>query len=240
MELLLVLLLWAGPQDPAQPADPPSDTEKVQQTSYAIGYNLGRSFSDDQIELDLDFFMDGLVTAMNKGEAKFTEQEMAQIMRAFQAEVSAKRRAAKAESMQVNLEKAQAFMEANKSNEGVQVLESGLQYKILEHGDGASPTEQQQVTIHYEGKVAQGSVFDSSYQKGQPLTMPVNGFIPGMIEALQMMKVGSKWELYIPPNLGYGPAGGGNVIPPNAALVFTVELLEVGSGQDVKPVENPQ
>ena len=129
--------------------------------------------------------------------------------------------------MEKNKEESKAFLEENKSKEGVQVTESGLQYKILEEGTGASPEEGDQVRVHYTGKLIDGEVFDSSVERGEPAVFQVGQVIPGWNEALTMMKVGGKWELYIPSELGYGQRGAGQSIGPNATLIFEVELLDI-------------
>ena len=138
------------------------------------------------------------------------------------------------ELRQKNVEKALNFqtrnvemLEENKKKENVQVTESGLQYRELQEGTGATPEATDQVTVHYQGTLADGTVFDSSYQRGQPTQFPVNGLIRGWTEALLLMKEGDKWELVVPPDLAYGSKGAGNIIPPNATLTFEVELIKV-------------
>ncbi len=125
------------------------------------------------------------------------------------------------------LAEGEAFLEENKAKEGVEVLPSGLQFKVLKNGKGKIPGPSDRVVVHYRGSLVDGSEFDSSYNHGQPVQFPVNAVIPGWTEALQLMNEGSKWEVYIPSNLGYGARGAGDVIPPNAALIFEVELLKV-------------
>ncbi len=123
----------------------------------------------------------------------------------------------------------QAYLEENKAKDGVQVSETGLQYRVVASGEGATPTAEDFVTVHYAGRLIDGTEFDSSYKRGEPITFPTNGVIPGWVEALQMMKEGDKYELVIPSDLAYGDAGAGGVIPPKATLIFDVELLEVKS-----------
>ncbi|MBN2712634.1 MAG: FKBP-type peptidyl-prolyl cis-trans isomerase [Planctomycetes bacterium] len=131
-------------------------------------------------------------------------------------------------SAQENLTAAEAYLEENKKREGVIVTDSGLQYEVLEAGDGNTPSATGRVTVHYKGTLIDGTEFDSSYGRGQPATFPVNGVIPGWVEALQLMKEGAKYRLHIHPDLAYGPYGAGGVIGPNAALIFDVELLQIG------------
>src|SRR3954469_1894439 len=125
------------------------------------------------------------------------------------------------------LEKGEKFLAANKSKEGVKTTASGLQYKVVKEGTGRQPSATDTVKVHYEGKLLDGTVFDSSIKRGEPVEFPVNGVIPGWVEALQLMPQGSKWEVYIPSDLAYGPTGQGPTIPPASTLIFTVELLEV-------------
>ena len=131
------------------------------------------------------------------------------------------------EAMSDNLEAGRAFLAEKETEEGVTVLPSGLMYKVIDAGDGATPGPADQVTVHYRGTLIDGTVFDSSYDRGQPATFPVNRVIAGWVEALQLMNEGAKWELYIPSELAYGRAGAGGDIPPNCALIFEVELIKI-------------
>ena len=141
----------------------------------------------------------------------------------LQAKHAEKATAASAE----NIAAGKAFLEANKAAEGIQVTASGLQYKVIQTGDGATPTLGDTVTTHYRGTLINGKEFDSSYRRGEPATFPVNGVIPGWTEALQLMTVGSKWQLFIPSDLAYGPRGAGQDIEPHSTLVFDIELLAI-------------
>jgi len=155
---------------------------------------------------------------MNSVMAEFQEQQMAQ----QEAETEQQAEADQAE--------AEAFFAENAEKEGVEITDSGLQYKIIEKGEGASPSEDDRVTVHYRGRLLDGTEFDSSYERDQPASFNLNTVIAGWTEALQLMSEGGKWELYIPADLAYGPGGNGP-IPPNAALIFEVELLEVGGDE---------
>jgi FKBP-type peptidyl-prolyl cis-trans isomerase len=146
-------------------------------------------------------------------------------------EMTAKRQAEIAKASAENKKQEEAFMAENKKKEGVKTLSSGLQYKVLKEGSGPQPTLYDTVTVNYRGTLLNGTEFDSSYKRGQPATFLVNGVIRGWSEALQLMKTGSKWQLYIPASLAYGEAGAGGVIPPNAALIFEVELISIGNNQ---------
>ncbi len=126
-----------------------------------------------------------------------------------------------------NLAKGEAFLKENASADGIQTTDSGLQYRVIEEGDGATPTASDSVQCHYEGNLIGGEIFDSSYKRGQPATFPVGGVIAGWTEALQMMKVGAKWEVFLPPSIAYGPRGAGGAIGPNETLIFQIELLDI-------------
>ncbi len=158
------------------------------------------------------------------------ELELIEVMTAEEAQQLQQRRQEAAEAEAAAFKDAQlAFLEQNKSQEGIQTTESGLQYRVIEEGEGAMPTAQSNVTVHYSGKLTNGEEFDSSYRRGQPATFPLNGVIRGWTEGLQLMKEGAKYEFFLPYDLGYGERGSGGGIPPYATLVFIVELISVDS-----------
>lgn len=194
--------------------------------SYAIGYNVGVSLAGEQLlssDLNKEDFLRGVLDALDRKDMVPNRAELEKAMEEF----SQKMQARQTEMLAKNLEMANQFLEANKKKEGVQVTQSGLQYKVIKSGDGVSPVASQTVTVHYEGKLINGNVFDSSVRRGQPATFGVSQVIPGWTEALQRMKVGDKWMLFIPPGLAYGERGSPGGIGPNEALIFEVELLEV-------------
>lgn len=194
--------------------------------AYAIGFNIGMNLSGEGVEpgdLSREDLIRGIFEALEGKELGVTQEQLQSAMQAF----SEKMQSRMAENAQRKLAVANQFLEENKKKEGVQVTDSGLQYKVLKAGSGASPKESDQVTVHYEGKLVDGSVFDSSIRRGQPATFQVGGVIPGWTEALQKMKVGDKWMLFIPPALAYGERGSPGGIGPNEALIFEVELLEI-------------
>lgn len=200
---------------------------QIDSVSYAIGVIFG-SNNKQQLEtapsadeLNKEIISTTLRSAFYDEELKMTPEEANAMIQKFFSE------AAKLEA-QANLEAGNKFLEENGKREGVQTTESGLQYEILVEGEGEKPTETDQVRVHYHGTLIDGTVFDSSVEKGEPIVLGVNRVIPGWTEALQMMPVGSKWKLYIPSNLAYGanPRPGG-AIKPNMALIFEVELLEI-------------
>ena len=204
----------------------PSLDSEIAKVSYGIGANIGSRFGDD-LPLDVDAFSAGGRDAIAGGELKMSDEEIMSTLQAYQQKQMAERQVESQALAETNRKEAEAFLAENASAEGVVVTDSGLQYKVLAEGDGASPSESDTVEVHYEGTLLDGSVFDSSYQRGETVSFPVNGVIEGWTEALQMMKVGSKWKLFIPSDLAYGPGGAGQMIGPNAALVFEVELLGI-------------
>ena len=187
--------------------------------SYVIGAQLGQNFRVQGIEIKVESFMSGLQDAIAGKKLALTPDQMNQLMTNFQRTMIAKQ-ATK------NLSQATAFLEANKAKEGVKVLPSGLQYKVITEGTGKTPTTSDKVRTHYRGTLIDGKEFDNSYKRNKPAEFPVTGVIKGWTEALQLMKEGAKWELYIPPNLAYGERGQRG-IPPNSMLIFEIELLEV-------------
>lgn len=187
--------------------------------SYALGLQVG-AFLESQGDVDLALFMRGVNDVLKKGTPLLTRQEAADVKEEF----SRKR---KEELSMKNKEEGQAFLAANKKKEEVVTTPSGLQYTVLGKGEGATPKATDRVRVHYEGTLIDGTVFDSSYKRGEPVSFPVNGVIAGWTEALQLMKVGSKYRLFIPSDLAYKDRGAGNVIGPHATLVFDVELLGI-------------
>ncbi|MGB1908204.1 MAG: FKBP-type peptidyl-prolyl cis-trans isomerase [Spongiibacter sp.] len=206
-------------------AEPSLDSE-IAKVSYGIGANIGSRFGDD-LPLDVDAFSAGVRDALAGGELKMSDEEIMTTLQNFQQkQMAARQEQAQAES-EVNKKAAEEFLAKNAKEEGVITTESGLQYKIIEKGEGESPRAEDKVEVHYEGTLLDGTVFDSSYKRNETVTFPVNGVIPGWTEALQLMKVGAKWTLYIPPELAYGAGGAGQMIGPNSALVFDVELVDI-------------
>lgn len=195
--------------------------------SYSIGLNIGASILEDELGLNLDLLMLGIRDGI-ADKAKLSDEEIREVMTAFQDEIEIKARDRQAKLAETNKKAGEAFLADNKKKEGVKTLESGLQYKVIKSGDGASPKVTDTVTTNYRGTLIDGTEFDSSYERGMPATFPVGGVIRGWTEALQKMKVGDKWMLYIPSQLAYGPEGRGGVIGPNATLVFEIELLGIG------------
>lgn len=194
----------------------------MREQSYSLGVLLANNLVGqvDVDGLDYDALGKGLIDVLKGEELEMTEEEANQTAQMFLQESAAKM-AMQAQEMEAN------FLVENGEREGVIVRPSGLQYEILEEGNGPIPKATQKVEAHYEGRLLTGKVFDSSYKRGQPATFPVNGLIRGWQEALQIMPTGSKWRLFVPSNLGYGARGAGNDIPGNATLIFDLELLSI-------------
>jgi len=199
---------------------------REQRVSYSIGADIGGTLKEQGIPLDAAALSAGLKDAL-AGKTVMTDEEMRDAMTEFRQELMSKMESEQASASAGNLKSGQAFLASNGEKDGVVTLPSGLQYKVLKSGDGKSPSATDTVRTHYHGTLIDGTVFDSSVQRGEPVTFAVNQVIPGWTEALQLMKEGDKWELYIPANLAYGERGAGGVIGPNATLIFEVELLAV-------------
>jgi FKBP-type peptidyl-prolyl cis-trans isomerase FklB len=195
--------------------------------SYIIGVDLAKSFQKQSIDIDPDILAKGIKDAFSGGKLLLSDQEIRDIMAAFQKEMMAKQEEGMKKMADQNKKEGEAFLSENKKKEGVKTLSSGLQYKVIKAGTGKKPKLTDTVTTHYQGKLINGNEFDSSYRRGSPATFPVNGVIPGWTEALQLMEEGAKWQLFIPSNLAYGEKGAGRDIGPNATLIFEVELLSI-------------
>lgn len=210
---------------PSQVVPAQGDTGLKDPKSYALGFQIGKDMASSGLgaeDFDLKELLDGFTDGLND-KAKLNDQQIQQAMTTLQERVKSKM----IDKSRKNLEKANEFLKTNKDKEGVQTTKSGLQYLSLQAGKGKTPTLTSTVKVHYEGKLLSGKVFDSSIARGEPIEFPVNGVIPGWTEALQRMKVGDKWKLFIPPGLAYGERGAGADIGPNELLVFEVELLDV-------------
>ena len=215
-----------APAQPAQPNAQPSGEKPADGGSYIVGLQIGSSlrqggFTAEDLKKD-DFFL-GVMDALKDVEPRLSQDEMKAAAEKLESTmISRMENAAKD-----NLATSQKFLEENKAKDGVQTLPSGLQYVEMKKGSGAQPKLTSQVKVHYEGKLINGEVFDSSIKRGEPASFAVNQVIPGWTEALQRMRVGDKWRIFIPPDLAYGTAGAGEMIGPNQALIFEVELLDV-------------
>ncbi|MEJ2680494.1 MAG: FKBP-type peptidyl-prolyl cis-trans isomerase [Gammaproteobacteria bacterium] len=218
-------------------AEAPTLNTDLEKASYAIGLKYGESMKRDLSELDVNLIIRGLSDGFNAKKPLLTEVETAQALTAFQQKKRAEMEKERAETADANRTKGEAFLAENAQKVGVEVTDSGLQYKILKAGKGDSPGPNDTVTVHYEGTLVDGTVFDSSRQRGQPIQFSVNGVIPGWTEALQLMKPGAHWQLFIPSNLAYGEKGASSVIGPNETLIFDVELIKIA--QQEKTANSP-
>lgn len=221
-----------------------SQAEKV---SYILGLNIGGQFKANEIELEEKSFLAGVKAAIAEQDPAMSQEEIQATMTAFQQEMikkheeaEKKREAEAAEVGKKNQEEGAKFLAENGKRDGVKTTSSGLQYEIVEEGKGAKPTADDTVTVHYKGTLIDGTEFDSSFKRNEPATFAVNAVIPGWVEALQLMNEGSKYKLYIPSDLAYGPGGTGGEIGPNATLIFEVELIKVEKAApiaEVKPID---
>ncbi|MBH8569177.1 FKBP-type peptidyl-prolyl cis-trans isomerase [Microvirga sp. STS02] len=201
------------------------------QVSYIIGRDLARNFAQQGLELDIDTLAGALKEGLQGLPSRLTQEQMQAAMQQLQEQMGGADEDDNQdpESMKNNKAEGEAFLAENAKKPGVTTLPSGLQYEVITQGTGPKPTLRSSVTTHYHGTLINGTVFDSSYQRGQPATFPVNGVIAGWTEALQLMPEGSKYRLYIPSDLAYGKRGAGRDIPGDTALIFDVELLKVNN-----------
>ncbi len=208
-------------------ADESTDAGNLEKQGYALGMQVGGQIKSAQGDIDVDAFLEGFQDTMAGKEPKISEAEATQLRMEFARAVQEKRLAERDQEGNRNAEEGAQFLAANAEKEGVQTTESGLQYVIMVEGTGPIPTAEDTVKVHYKGTLVSGVEFDSSYRRNQPATFGVTGVIPGWTAALQLMPVGSKWRLFIPPELAYGERGAGARIGPNSTLIFEVELIEI-------------
>lgn len=217
---LLPLLFGANVMADDNATNLETDKQKI---SYIFGIQVGQNMMQEGVDLDLEAFKAGVADMFAGKEPQLKQEEAQRVITDFQA----KKAQEMAEVMNKKQAEAKAYMEENGKKEGVVTTASGLQYEILKEGDGATPTENDKVIANYKGTLLDGTVFDSSYDRGEPATFPVKGVIQGWQEALQMMKEGAKWRIVVPANLAYGPRGAGQLIGPNETLIFEIELIAI-------------
>lgn len=234
-------LLLAGH---ASAEDAPKLTNQKDKVSYSIGMDIGNNLKKQPIDVDVDLLAKGVKDAMAGGETLLSAEEARETLVTLQKTLVEKNQERAKQAAEMNKKEGETFLAGNKTKEGVVSLPSGLQYKILQSGDGSSPKGTDTVETNYRGTLINGMEFDSSYKRGQTAVFPVTGVIAGWTEALQLMKVGDKWQLFVPPELAYGERGAGPV-GPNSTLIFDVELLSIkselegeSSGKE-KPAGNP-
>jgi len=206
----------------------PALRTQKQKESYALGMNIGMGLKRQPLPIDPATVARGLRDALSGSKMLLTDDEMKAALQQLRMDVEKQQQEKAGTEGAANRKQGEAFLSANKTKPGVQTLPDGLQYKVLKEGTGPKPTANDTVTVNYRGTLINGKEFDSSYKRGQPASFPVGGVIRGWTEALQLMPVGSKWELYIPPDLAYGDRGSGPDIGPGETLVFEVELLSIG------------
>ena len=219
-----LLFLQASPLIAADSVPP--QTQKAME-GYSIGYQVGLSMKSDDVEVDFESLVQGLHDAIDGKEPRLSMDEMKKLI----VDLRKKTRETAMRKLQElsvkNAEESETFLEANGKKDGIKTTESGLQYKVLKAGNGAAPKLEDRVQVNYRGTFIDGTEFDSSYAKGEPQSVQADGVIKGWTEALQMMKAGAKWQIFVPPHLAYGRGGLGQKIPPNKVLVFEIELLSV-------------
>jgi FKBP-type peptidyl-prolyl cis-trans isomerase FklB len=211
----------------AKPATPLTLKSQKDKLSYAIGMNIGAGMKKDGLEVDPSILEQGLRDALLGSKTLMTDTEAQTVMTELRTEIGKKKQEEAQRAGEANKQQGEQFLAANKSKEGVITLPSGLQYKILKEGTGSKPTATDTVTVNYRGTLINGTEFDSSYKRNEPATFGVNQVIKGWTEALQLMPVGSKWQLFIPSELAYGARSPGGEIGPNSTLIFDVELLSI-------------
>jgi FKBP-type peptidyl-prolyl cis-trans isomerase FklB len=239
---LFIVLFFLLLNSPHLFADQPAAVPETQneKESYSIGYQVGVSMQTDGVEVDFERLVQGLDDAINAKEPRLGTEEMRKLI------VDLKKRARDAQMRKIqeqivdNALESEKFLEENGKKKGIKTTESGLQYKVLRAGDGIAPGPEDFVTVNYRGAFIDGKEFDSTYANGEPIRVQVDGVIKGWTEALPMMKTGSKWQIFVPPDLAYGRRGSGQRIPPNKVLVFEMELLAVEKGDQADQASSAQ
>jgi FKBP-type peptidyl-prolyl cis-trans isomerase FklB len=208
----------------------PQLKDQKDKASYAIGLNIGLNFNKQKLSVNTDTFMAGIKDGL-AGKPQMTEAEIRETMQNLEKDMEGKQK----EAADKNAKDGEKFLAENKKKEGVKTTASGLQYKVIKDSNGAQPKATDTVTVNYRGTLIDGTEFDSSYKRGQPATFPLNAVIKGWTEGLQLMKVGSKYQFFIPAALGYGERGAGGDIGPNSTLIFEVELLDTKPAGEASP-----
>lgn len=198
--------------------------------SYSIGVSVGNNLKMQSVDVDPDIIAQGIKDVLSGSQLLMTEKEVTDTLMTLQKDIIAKQAEERRKAAEKNKLEGEKFLEENKKKEGVVTLPSGLQYKVIKNGTGKTPKLTDTVVVNYKGTLINGKEFDSSYKRGEPSQFPVNAVIPGWTEALQLMKEGAIWQIFIPSSLAYGERGAGNVIGPNEVLIFEVELISVKEG----------
>lgn len=221
---LMVLLLSSGSLFAKEINNTSSEAEKI---GYSFGYLMGRSNADTLKDLDLDAFSQGLKTAAAGQKSSLSDEEMTQVLTQYKRQSDAKELIVLKQKAEENAKAGKAFLQENAKKPGIKTTKSGLQYLVLKEGKGKSPSANSNVRVHYEGRLIDGTVFDSSIARQQPVDFRTTQVITGWTEGLQLMKVGAKYRFFIPTDLAYGQIGSGDIIEPNSTLIFDIELLEI-------------
>ena len=204
--------------------------DRTNKVSYSVGYQVGSDLKRQGIDVDLDVLLKGIQDAVSGTEPQMSHHEMRETLVNLKKRIDAAKKEEMKKKTEENLTEGKAFLAENGKKEGVKTLPSGLQYKVIKEGNGATPKVSDRVTVHYRGTLINGTEFDSSYSRNKPATFLVNGVILAWKEALQLMKEGAKWQLFIPPELGYGNKRAGK-IEPNSTLIFEVELISIKTAE---------
>lgn len=228
-----MLMAGCAEQEPAEPEEQTLELETVEQrVNYIFGLNMAENAKNNGLALEPEALALAAEDVRDEKDPRLSEEEIAETMQAFQEQQMQEREVSEREASERNLAEGQAYLEENLKKEGVQETDSGLQYRVLEEGDSEEkPAAEDTVTVHYTGTLIDGEVFDSSVERGEPTSFPLNSVIDGWTEGLQLMSPGDKYELVIPPDLGYGSSTRGP-IPPSATLVFEVELLDIERAEE--------
>lgn len=233
--ILISLILGVSLSLSAQAQDDQSMPEELdteaKQFSYVVGMDVGGSLNDLDADLDVDTVIMAIRDVVEGNELLLTEAQANELKQAFFQKRQQKAAEQAKEQAAENREQGEAFLAENANKEGIETTESGLQYEVIEEGSGDRPAESDRVTVHYTGTLIDGTVFDSSRERGQPATFALNQVIPGWTEGLQLMKEGGHYKFYIPSDLAYGERGAGDVIEPGSTLIFDVELIEIADSQ---------
>lgn len=237
--LVLSFALMQSCNKEVEAKDPESSAPDTKQVSYAIGYNIGTAIKKQEKGLNTENFMKGFLDAYVEGnKPQLTEEQMQNVLMEYskhkQEEMAEQRKVL----VEQNAKLGKEFLDANKKNEGIKELPSGLQYKVIEEGSGPSPNEDDEVVVEFTGKTINGEVFASTKDHGGSATLQVNQVIPAWTEALQKMKKGATWELFVPASLAYGEMGAGEVIGPNQTLIFTIKILDIKKDENINDDEN--
>ncbi|NBO37678.1 FKBP-type peptidyl-prolyl cis-trans isomerase [bacterium] len=227
MRFLSLLLCSTLLSTPAFAAGKSSGKGASDKSSYALGYQFGQNLHNYGAEINIESFSKGFAEALAGKPGSMSKDDMQKAVAEFEQNLRSKMESKKRDQGDKNMKEGKSFLEANAKKPGIKVLPSGLQYKVITEGSGTSPKATDVVKTHYRGTLIDGKEFDSSYARKEPAEFPVNGVIKGWTEALQLMKPGAKWQLFIPSDLAYGAQGAGPDIGPNSTLIFEVELLSV-------------